>query len=34
VKKKILNLVFGSKMGIHRNEWETLSFRTFLNKPK
>jgi len=24
VKKKILNLVFGSKMGTHRNEWEKL----------
>jgi len=24
VKKKLLNIVFGSKMGTHRNEWEKL----------
>jgi len=23
-EKKLLNLVFGSKMGTHRNEWEKL----------
>jgi len=23
-KKKLLNLVFGSKMGTHRNEWEKI----------
>jgi len=29
---KLLNLVFGSKMGTHRNEWEKLSFRAFYCK--
>jgi len=29
VKKKLLNHVFGSKMGTHRNEWEKLKFRAF-----
>jgi len=31
-EKNLLNLVFGSKMGTHRNEWEKLSFKISQNK--